>query len=506
MLTFVVRRVLASIFVLLGASFLMYNLAANAGDPLGEIKASGSPNKAALLESRIRLLDLNTPPPVRFFKWLGGVVTGDWGPNIEARDTGALLGKAIGSTLELVTAATILAIVIGIAIGIISALRQYSGFDYSVTFMSFLFFSLPIFWVAVLLKQFGAIKFNDFLRDPSIGIGLTIVLALLSGLIWSVIIGGDRQRRLTVFGAAAAAAAAVVAYISATTWFEDPSLGFIGVALISAGIAFGVTELITGIKNRKVLTGALITAGVGVVLYFPLQPLLDRATFLMIFLLALAALIVGAVVGYLTGGYDRAQSVRTSAIVGFLCGGVVLMDRFMQSWSDYVGDRAIRGRPIATVGSRTPNLDGDFWIEGIDMMTHLILPTVAIILISLATHSRYARASMLEVMNQDYVRTARAKGLTERTVVMRHAFRNALIPIATIVAFDFGGILGGAVVTESVFARPGMGKLFVDAMKPDRLDLNPAMAFFVVVGATAVLFNMLADLSYAALDPRIRVG
>ena len=92
-----------------------------------------------------------------------------------------------------------------------------------------------------------------------------------------------------------------------------------------------------------------------------------------------------------------------------------------------------------------------------DTLTHLILPTITLMLISLATHSRFARASMLEVMNQDYIRTARSKGLTERTVVMRHAFRNALIPMATVVAFDIAGLIGGAVLTERVFGWKSHG-------------------------------------------------
>jgi len=108
------------------------------------------------------------------------------------------------------------------------------------------------------------------------------------------------------------------------------------------------------------------------------------------------------------------------------------------------------------------------------------------------------------VLNQDYIRTARAKGLSERTVVVRHAFRNALIPIATIVAFDIGGLIGGAIITERVFGWTGMGSLFQNGLQ--RVDPNPVMAFFVVVGGLAILFNLIADLVYAALDPRIRVN
>jgi peptide/nickel transport system permease protein len=179
----------------------------------------------------------------------------------------------------------------------------------------------------------------------------------------------------------------------------------------------------------------------------------------------------------------------------------------MQSWHNYASSDIIGGRPIGTVGAGTPNLSSvtsSFWIEGLDSFTHLLLPTTSLLLISLAAYSRYSRASILDVLNQDFIRTARAKGLSERTVIMRHAFRNTLIPITTIVAFDFGALIGGAVITESVFAWSGMGKLFIDALHT--VDLNTLMGFFIVTGSVAVLFNLLADLAYTALDPRIRVN
>ena len=114
------------------------------------------------------------------------------------------------------------------------------------------------------------------------------------------------------------------------------------------------------------------------------------------------------------------------------------------------------------------------------------------------------RGAMLDNLNQDYVRTARAKGLTERTVVVRHAMRNALIPIATIIAFDIGALIGGAVITETIFAWKGMGSLFVDGLNAG--DVNLVMGFFLVTGLLAVVFNLIADLLYSALDPRIRVN
>jgi peptide/nickel transport system permease protein len=111
---------------------------------------------------------------------------------------------------------------------------------------------------------------------------------------------------------------------------------------------------------------------------------------------------------------------------------------------------------------------------------------------------------MLDVLNQDYVRTARAKGLNERTVIVRHSFRNALIPLATLVAFDFAGVLGGAVVTETVFGWSGMGLMFQRGLT--NTDPNPVMAFFLVTAVATVVFNMIADIAYAYLDPRIRLS
>ncbi len=129
---------------------------------------------------------------------------------------------------------------------------------------------------------------------------------------------------------------------------------------------------------------------------------------------------------------------------------------------------------------------------------------MALLLVSFAVYTRYTRASMLEVMNQDYVRTARAKGLIESTVVTKHAFRNALIPVTTLMAFDFGAVIGGAVITETIFGWQGMGFMFITGL--NEVDPAPVMAFFLVAGGSIVVFNMLADIAYAYLDPRIRVS
>ena len=166
---------------------------------------------------------------------------------------------------------------------------------------------------------------------------------------------------------------------------------------------------------------------------------------------------------------------------------------------------AVNYRPVPTVGQVNDLLEtGNFWNTTLDTLMHLVLPTIALAIISFAGYVRYARGSLLEVLNQDYIRTARAKGLTERTVIMRHAFRNTLIPLTTIMVSDIVGIIGGAVITESIFGWIGMGSLFRGAL--NSLDLNMLMGISLVTAFLAMFANLIADLLYSALDPRIRAG
>ncbi|MDO7881302.1 ABC transporter permease [Antiquaquibacter soli] len=511
MATFVVRRLIASIFIFIAATYLMYILVALSGDPLEDLRTSSAPNKQQLIEARTALLNLDVPPPLRYFIWLGGIfgLTGKGfgylGVTVQNQPVNVLLGQAMGSTLQLVTLATVVAIILGIVVGITTALRQYSGYDYGVTFLSFLFFSLPIFWVAVLLKQYLAIGFNDFLRDPAIPWWLIVILALISGVIWMSIIPRKGIQRLYTFLIAAVATAALLVYMELTDWFSNPHIGIVGIVLSAAGVAFGVTAISTGLRQRRALRASIIVAAIGIAMYYPFMLFISYyLTFWTWVGLGVLAVAVSFAIGWFTGGADKAPVARTAAITGFLVAALISLDRFMSVWNAYANSSRIKGRPIATIGSSTPGLEGSLWVMGVDFFTHLLLPTIALILISFASYTRYSRASLLEVMNQDYIRTARAKGLTERTVVVRHAFRNALIPIATIVAFDIGGIVGGAVITERVFGWTGMGALFQNGL--DHVDPNPVMAFFLVVGGLAILFNLIADLVYAGLDPRIRVS
>ncbi|HEX5770759.1 MAG TPA: ABC transporter permease [Nocardioidaceae bacterium] len=512
MFTFILRRFATSALVVLASTFVMYVLTDIAIDPLDDLTTSTAPNKEQLIEGRIAQLQLDEPVVVRYVDWLAGAskcLVGDCDLGTAWRSgqpVTELLGGAITTTIQLVTASTILAILLGIAVGIVSALRQYSGFDYSVTFMSFLLYSLPVFWVAVLLKQYGAIEFNTFLNDPDIGLTTMLVLSLLSGLVFAGMAGGEPARKLKVLGAASLTSLAVLVYIDVTGWLADPGIGIVGMAISGVAIAYLATHLSTGLRNKRARNAALTTVGVGVALYYPLQYFYYYvgASWLIMFALLAVAVLVSVLIGWAWGGPDWKQSARTAVIAAIPMSVLLFVDRVMAVWQVYSESNLIKGRPIATIGPKTPGLSGSFWITTLDSFTHLLLPTLALVLISFAGYTRYSRASMLEVMNQDYIRTARAKGLTERTVVMRHAFRNSLIPLASIVPVDIITLIGGAVITETIFNWFGMGRLFVLSLGGDEID--PIMAYLLIVGVLAVLANFVADLLYAFLDPRIRVN
>jgi peptide/nickel transport system permease protein len=138
----------------------------------------------------------------------------------------------------------------------------------------------------------------------------------------------------------------------------------------------------------------------------------------------------------------------------------------------------------------------------LDRLHHLVLPVATIALVQLGSHVRYLRASMLETIGQDYMRTARAKGLAERVVVLRHGLKNAAIPLVTVVALDVPELFVGALVTEQIFGWPGMGRLFWDAAT--RSDYPVIMGILTVSSTLIVLANLLADVVYGYLDPRIR--
>lgn len=145
------------------------------------------------------------------------------------------------------------------------------------------------------------------------------------------------------------------------------------------------------------------------------------------------------------------------------------------------------------------------WLESwLDVGQHLILPALTLGVIYLAQYSRLSRASMLEVLESDYVRTARAKGLNERTVIFKHGLRNGIIPVVTILGLQFGAVLSGAILVESVFAWPGLGRLAFEAVS--RRDTPVLLGVLLLVSVSVIIANLLTDLLYRLIDPRIRVS
>jgi len=139
----------------------------------------------------------------------------------------------------------------------------------------------------------------------------------------------------------------------------------------------------------------------------------------------------------------------------------------------------------------------------LELLQSITLPVLTLVIVSVAAESRFGRANMLEIISSDYVRTARAKGLSERQVIWKHALRNAMIPLVTLWALDFAALLGGSVITETIFSWPGLGPAFVIALTKPDLDL--VMGITILTALIAIIFNLIADLLYGWLDPRIRL-
>ena len=326
MLGFIVRRILSSFVVLAVASFLLYMTVTSFGDPLAELRNRNPPVPTEIIEARRAELNLDRSPLERYGIWVGGVVQGDFGENLAGEEIGPVLFRRLQVTMRMVLLSTLLAVGLAVAVGVYSAVRQYTAGDHAATFVGFLFLSTPVFWLAALLKELLAVRLN----------------------------------------------------------------------------------------------------------------------------------------------------------------------------------RALGGTYVYTVGAQSPNLTGSLWERLLDYAGHLALPTLSLALISFAAWSRFQRAAMLDVLDSDYLRLARAKGLSNMRVLLKHGLRNALIPLTTVVAIDFAAVLGGAIVIESVFAWQGMGRLLLDAV--NRYDPNVVAAWLLVSGAVVILFNLLADILYGVLDPRIRYG
>jgi peptide/nickel transport system permease protein len=326
MLAFALRRLLAAIPVLAVASFVIFWVVSLMGDPVASQYAGRNPPVSpVLLQHEYARLHLHEGFFAQYWRWISGLVTGDFGPSVQndRANVGHELMTRLGVTMRLVFFAMLIALVLAVITGVLSAVRQYSKTDYVFTLLGFVFLSMPAFWIAVLLKQ-GAIAFNDTTQT----------------------------------------------------------------------------------------------------------------------------------------------------------------------------------RPIATIGERSIDPPPGLWSTALDIFGHMLLPTLSLAAITYAAWSRFQRASMLEVLNSDYIRLARAKGLSPRRVMIRHALRTALIPMTTVTSLTIAAVLGGAVITETVYQWNGMGQYLVEAI--GTIDRNEILGWLMVSGFIVVVGNLIADLLYAVLDPRIR--
>lgn len=221
-------------------------------------------------------------------------------------------------------------------------------------------------------------------------------------------------------------------------------------------------------------------------------------------LLVGSALIFAIVFGVLAGIFTarRPESGASNAVTVFALIGYSMPVFWTGLLLIILFASVLKILPIS--GMRDIQFDGNWFAAVVDVARHLVLPGLTLGLLYLAQYSRLARASMLEVLQSDFVRTARAKGLAERAVVYKHALRNAVIPVVTVAGLQFGSLLSGALLVETVFNWPGLGRLAFDSIL--RRDTTVLLGVLLISSVLVVVVNLLTDVVYRLIDPRIRVG
>jgi peptide/nickel transport system permease protein len=224
------------------------------------------------------------------------------------------------------------------------------------------------------------------------------------------------------------------------------------------------------------------------------------ATVLLVMTAMIAALLVGTALGVWAS--RRPQSVGSGAITVLSLVGYAMPVFWTGILLVLLFGKVIPIMPIA--GMRDVRIYGGWFVTALDVLHHLVLPAFTLAIVYMAQYSRLARASMLEVLGSDYIRTARAKGLSDRLVIYKHALRNALMPVVTIAGLQFGNVISGAVLVETVFSWPGLGTLAFDSILGRDYPTLLGVLFFSSV--LVIIANLLTDLSYRWIDPRLRTS
>jgi peptide/nickel transport system permease protein len=225
-----------------------------------------------------------------------------------------------------------------------------------------------------------------------------------------------------------------------------------------------------------------------------------RMVVLAFFLAVVIAVSLGVLAALRRGGIiDRSITFTTFF---FLATPVFVTGLFLKFYVAIPLDKYFGHQVLSTSGAVSPYASGSFLHRLPDYFAHMTLPTITLILAVFSSWTIYQRSSILETMNLDHVMLARSKGIKPRRVLMRHILRNALIPVTTVLALDFAGLLGGAVITETVYSWNGLGRWFLQGA--NNQDLNITLAYLLFTAVLVIMFNLLADIAYGFLDPRIR--
>ncbi len=219
--------------------------------------------------------------------------------------------------------------------------------------------------------------------------------------------------------------------------------------------------------------------------------------------------VLGTLIGVAVGAWGAVRQYRLSdRVITVLSLLLISMPTFVVANLLILGalrvNTALGFNLFEYTGETSATPVGGTWDQIVDRLQHLVLPTATLVLFATAGFSRYQRNAMLDVLGQDFIRTARAKGLTRRQALFKHGLRTALIPMATLFAYGVGGLVTGAVFVEKIFGWHGMGEWVVQGIATQ--DVNILAAFTVFTGATVLLAGLLSDVIYAALDPRVRVA